>query len=411
MVLCRLFARAKIDFAVAHCNFQLRGNASDEDEILVRMTAKALDLPYFVTSFDTATYATQHKLSIQVAARELRYEWLEKIRVENGYQYIATAHHLNDSIETVLYNFAKGTGIRGMHGILPKNGHIIRPLLFATKEDILAYAKTFQVNYREDESNHSDKYQRNFIRHHLVPIFKNINTNFESNAAESIQHLRDTELIFNFAIANIKDSLVLQQGDQKIIAITQLQSYPAPTTVLYEIMKEYGFHSDTVSQLMQALDGQSGKQFFSATHQALIDRGHILIKAIAEIDKNKVYISEGQTTVDLGQQQLFFEKMDSKPTTFTNDNKMTYLDADKLVYPLTLRRWEAGDSFQPLGLGGRNKKLKDFFNDIKLSRFEKDLVWLLESDGKICWVLGQRLDERFKLRRATENVICVKIVT
>ncbi len=298
MVLCRLFANAKIDFGIAHCNFQLRETASDEDELLVRMTAQNLGIPYHVTSFDTKTYASTNKLSIQVAARELRYEWLEKIRIKNDYQYIATAHHLNDSIETVLYNFAKGTGIRGMHGILPKNRHIIRPLLFATKEEILAYAKMNQVNFREDESNHSDKYQRNFIRHHLVPIFKKINPNFEHNAAESIQHLRDTELIFNFAITNIKDSLVLQQGDQKSIAITQLQSYPAPATLLYEILKEYGFHSDQVKQLIKALDGQSGKQFFSPTHQVLIDRGHILIKKIIQKNHHQILIGEGQHKVD-----------------------------------------------------------------------------------------------------------------
>jgi tRNA(Ile)-lysidine synthase len=254
VVLCHLFLEAGLPFAMAHCNFQLRGEASDADEVFVKKLADEFRVDFYSTRFETSIFAQQNKLSTQQAARELRYNWLEETRQLADCQHIATAHHLDDSIETVFYNFAKGCGLRGLHGIPPVNGHVIRPLLFATKKDILEFAKQKEIGYREDASNLTDKYSRNLLRHHVVPVFEQINPSFQNKAGENIERLREAELLFDFALQKIMADVVDKLPDVWRIDLQKLLAYPAPATVLFEVLKPFGFNNDQVQNILQSAD-------------------------------------------------------------------------------------------------------------------------------------------------------------
>lgn len=401
VVMCYLFFQAKFNFGIAHCNFQLRGEASDADELFVKKLAEKFRVPFFSTTFQTKVFAETHQLSIQMAARDLRYEWLENIRQANDFQGIATAHHLNDSIETFFYNFAKGTGIRGLHGIPIKNGKIIRPLSFATKTEILDFANTNEISYREDASNEKDTYARNIIRHHIVPVFKNLNPDFERTAQANLQHIRETEFLYDFAIAHLRKEIVTEYENGLQIDLTKLADYQgAVATLLFEWLKPFGFHADQISQMLKA---EIGAVFYSTTHRLLLDRNYLKIELLAFVDQNERFvIATDSEKVQLSVAELTFTYNTGQPNAFKNDPFIVYLDAEKLHFPLTLRRWQAGDVFYPLGLSGNSQKLQDFFTNQKLSRFDKERVWILESGGAICWIVGHRLDERFKITKQTK---------
>lgn len=401
MVLCHLFFQAKLNFGIAHCNFQLRGEASDADALLVKKRAENFRVPFFSTTFETRQFAETHKLSIQMAARDLRYEWLEEIRQANDFQWIATAHHLNDSIETFFYNFAKGTGIRGLHGIPIKNNYIIRPLSFATKQEILHFAEEHDIVYREDASNEKDVYARNKIRHHIVPIFKELNPDFEHVASRSLQHIRAAEFLYDFAIVQLRKDIITAENNNLKIDLIKLAEYQeVASTLLYEWLKPYGFNAD---QIFQMLEAEIGAIFYSHTHRLLVDRNYFKIELILFVTDNQQFIIPAASEqVRLSVAELTFTYNIAYPDAFINDPFVVYLDAEKLIFPLTLRRWQAGDSFYPLGLRGKSQKLQDFFTNQKLSRFDKERVWLLESAGSICWVVGHRMDERFKITEQTK---------
>ena len=410
VVLAHLLSQNGITFGLAHCNFQLRGQESDQDEDFVKGLAQKLSVPFFSIRFDTNNIATKRKESIQVVARDLRYEWLENIRTAEDFQYIATAHHLNDSIETILYNFAKGSGIRGLSGIPVKNGSIIRPLLFSNKKNILAFAKTENISYREDASNASDKYTRNSIRHHIIPELEKINPSLNTTMQHSIQYLKDTESLFNWAIEKIKNEAMQVQAGQHRIDLNKLIEFPAKDTILYELLQPFGFNSDQVRQLQQEQLTNSGRQFFSSDYRLLVDRGQLLIQAIeAHASQGDFLIEKGQTELVIGKQKIKIEEKEEVPTHFSKDNNLTYLDLDQLVFPLRLRRWKAGDIFQPLGMKGRRQKVQDYLTNQKLSILEKEQLWMLESDNKICWIVGHRLDERFKITKQTKTVLKIML--
>ena len=415
VVLCYLFRLSNFPFAIGHCNFKLREKEADEDAAFVEQLAQFFQVPCYSTSFDTTKIAKERGQSIQVAARELRYDWLEKIRLDHGFHYIATAHHLNDSIETVLYNFTKGCGIRGLHGILPRVGAIIRPLLFATKAEIQTFAKKKQLPWREDASNLTDKYARNKIRHQVMPALKSLNPAFEKIAGENIIRLRETEALYDFAIQTIAKELIDKQANGLKIAIQPLMDCPAPVSVLFEILKPYDFNNRQIEQMIQTIRDSYwqkpavGKTFLTKTHCLLLDRDCLLLQESGDTNIAALLISEQDSQIDLGNRILSVRMSDQKPKAFSTDPRQVILDGDKIKFPLKLRKWQPGDFFHPFGMGGKRQKLQDFFSNNKLSKFDKEAVWILENQEEICWIVGYRLDERYKLTEATQKFLYLAI--
>lgn len=405
MVLCHLFHLANLKFGIAHCNYQLRGEDSDLDAELVAKIAYKYEVPFFEIKFETKKFAEEKKESIQLIARNLRYDWLENIQVENNYQFIATAHHLNDSVETFLYNFSKGSGLRGLHGIPEINGKIIRPLLFASKSEITAFAKKEKLEFREDASNAENKYARNKIRNKVIPILKELNPNFDQTANATIQKIKEAEKLYDFALDILKKEVVQTTENEWQIDIKKLQSSPTPSTLLFEILKPFGFNSDQIEQILQNIDSQAGKQFHSNSFSLLRDRFFLKLKKKENSNGVKFIINNINEILKIGNGESlqFFER--SNPEKFPLDSNQIFMDLSKVKFPLTLRKWESGDIFQPFGMNGKHQKLQDFFSNQKLSLFEKEKVWILETDGKICWVVGQRLDERFKVSKTTKSCL------
>lgn len=411
VLLCHLCHKLGLDFGIAHCNFQLRGKESDGDEALVESLAKKMDVPYFVTHFDTNAIQKKQKGSIQMLARDLRYEWLEKMRVENNYQYIATAHHLNDSIETSLYNLAKGTGVRGLKGISPKNNKIVRPLFQFTRNELEVMVKEWKVAYREDSSNASDKYARNKIRHHVIPILREINPSLEKTFLQTSENLKETELLFDYLIEQIKEDVVFEKENYIHIVKEKLNKYPSQKTILFEILKDYHFNNNQIDNLLEMMDGISGTQLLSSTHQLINDRNDIIIKSIN--NENKV------SEISINLEDKFFELETGVKWCFSkhyftdvlsmshNHSQVHLLDYDKLRFPLKLRKRKTGDYFYPLGMKGK-KKLKKYFTDNKYDNFKKENTWILESEGNICAILGDRIDDRFKMASTTKRVLLLK---
>lgn len=411
VVMCDLMEEAEIDFGIAHCNFQLRGRASDEDEQFVQeLSVLRYGSPFFSTRFETEEYADSHKKSIQVAARELRYQWLENIRQRNNYKFIATAHHQNDVIETILYNLTKGTGIAGLHGILPKNGKVIRPLLFASKEQIVAYANSKELPFREDASNAETKYTRNKIRHLVVPTLKEINPSLEQTFYENTQRFTEIEMIYQAGIKAYKKQLVQRNKHEILIPIRKLQKVEAVRTVLYEILKEYNFNNDQVDFIIRSFNSLSGKLFYSATHQLIKGRKFLILSEKTEKDTDFTLVLHGQKTVRKTDIELSLETVDNQAFEIPKVLDIACLDAKKVVFPLFLRRWKKGDYFYPFGMGHKKKKVGRFFIDQKLSLNEKERVWILEDNKKrIIWVVGYRIDERFRITDKTKQILKIEL--
>ncbi len=437
-LMCELFHKAGLKFGIAHCNFLLRAEESDGDEVFVSALAERFNVPFHSVSFNTSTYAKKNKLSIQVAARQLRYQWFEEIRKNYAYNYIATAHHQDDSIETFFINLIRGTGISGLHGILPKQGTIIRPMLFTTKKEIDTYIKKNKLKHREDSSNASDKYVRNKIRHFVTPVLKELNPCIENTIIQNIQHLRDVELIYRNDIETKRAKIVKQEKGTIFISIPRLKKLNPFSTYLYEFLKPFNYNASTVDEIISAFGGESGKQFFSGTHRLIKDREYLIIEPRtkkqevrtgnqemrtknqekrdrSQEEKNEIKdstrkILKNQKNIEIDNLKLNFSKLsNSFNTELQNPNSVANLDYDKLEFPLEIRKWKKGDTFYPLGMKGK-KKLSDFFIDKKLSINQKENVWLLTSMGKIVWVIGQRIDEHFKITDKTQKIYFVELV-
>ncbi|MEM8908176.1 MAG: tRNA lysidine(34) synthetase TilS, partial [Bacteroidota bacterium] len=408
VVLAHLFAAAELPFGLAHCNFQLRGAESDADEAFVQALGKSLGKPVVIKRFATASIAQTRKQSIQLVARELRYEWLERVRQAGHYQYIATAHHLDDALETLLFNLTKGTGIRGFKGIPIKNGVLIRPLLFCDKSSILTFAQAQNYAYREDASNETDQYTRNRIRHHIVPVLRSINPALSKNVAKSLQHLRATEQLFHWAIVQIRSQLLQATPTGWQISWTQLHQYPAPTSVLFELLHPYGFQRDQIQQLLATGATASGQQFISKPYRLYRHRDQILLEKASESAADSYWIEAQQNTLQTPQGTFHFQKLEAMATPLSRESHVVDLDFEALHFPLCLRRWQSGDRFQPLGMGGRHQKLKVFFVNQKLAIPEKQRICILESNQQICWVVGQRIDERYKIRPKTTHLFRIR---
>ena len=406
VVLCQLLYLNGYNFSIAHCNFQLRGEESIEDEAFVKTLADDWKVPFYSKKFDTKQYVLENKVSTQVAARDLRYAWFEELRNSLNYDYILTAHHASDNIETVLYNFAKGSGLLGLTGIKPKNKAIIRPLLWAKRKDILAFLETEKLPFREDSSNESDKYARNNIRHHVIPVFKQLNPSFETTANDTIKRLVETQELFDFFIKNIKKEITHSVDNQLFIDKNKLKIYPSVSTVLFELLKEFGFNNDQIGQILQEDGFKTGTLYYSNTHKLLIDRTHYIVvsQVKREVTELLFTIHREDIFIKGSDFELIFNYFNEKQSVFSKNPNIALLDTDKLSYPLILRNWQEGDSFQPLGMGGKSQLLSDFFRGQKLSIFEKEKVRILETAQKqICWVVGFRIDERCKITEGSES--------
>jgi len=407
VAMTHLLHKAGVPFAIAHCNFQLRGPESERDEQFVRQLAEKYQVPFYTIRFDTATYMEQQRVSLQVAARELRYQWLEDTRAARGYAFIATAHHMQDNVETVLMNFCKGTGLAGLHGILPVQGRIIRPLLFAQKEELLAYIREQGLSFVEDSSNITDKYTRNFFRHQVLPPILEAYPAAIPHMAGTIERVREAELLYREAVQRYRKKLLVQQGNTFMVPVLKLQQASPLHTIAYELFREFGCPPAQVSQVLELLQSESGRYVATATHRIIRNRQWLLITPQAQQDAAVIVIEKEQSHVHAAgghltlrtQERTALGSIPVAPNT-------ACLDSRNIRYPLLLRRWKQGDYFYPLGMA-KKKKLSRFFIDQKLSLPQKDNVWVLESDKRIIWVVGMRIDDRFKITESTERVLCL----
>ncbi len=420
MVMCELFSHSPFPFAIAHCNFQLRGKAAQADEKLVKSAAyDKYQVPFFNSRFEVKQYANKHNVSIQMAARELRYEWLETIRRKEGYHFIATAHHQDDVIETMLYNLSRGTGIAGLHGIRPKTTltlqeqkvKLIRPLLFTHKKALRDFAERHQISFRKDKSNESTDYDRNYIRHQVVPALKELNPDLPRTFWENSEKIREAEAIYRHNVQRLTQKVCHYKGEEVFVDYHKLLLYPGAKTLLYEILQYYNFNHKQVQIIYEGLKNQPGQQYFSSTHRLIKDRQYLIITTKNTDDRAHALIQDGQRRLSIAPFKLSLEIVKSPHFKIPNRKDIACLDYDKLTFPLLLRPWRAGDYFYPLGMNGKKKKIKALLTDEKASLLEKERTWVLLSGQKIVWVVGYRIDQRFRVTSSTQNVLKIKYFT
>ena len=409
IVLSHLMCRANYKISLAHCNFHLRDEESNRDEAFVRRWAKENNIPLFVKEFDTYQYMKENKLSLEMAARDLRYNWFNSLLESEGFTCLCTAHHLDDSIETFFINLLRGTGIAGLHGIKVKNDKIVRPLLFATREEILSYAKQNNISYVEDSTNSETKFTRNKIRHNLFPVLREINPNFEFALKKDIEYLNDTEFIFRREIEKTKKEIIETEQEVIKINISKLKQLNPLKIYLYEILSEYGFNETNINDILSCLDEISGKQFFSKTHRLVKDRQYIFIDVIKNNTTNDFFLIDNCQSSLIYPLKMQIELLrDLKFINISKDKNIAMLDADLLKFPLILRKWRQGDSFVPFGMK-KEKKLSDYFTSNKYSLLDKENQWILCSEEKIIWLIGERIDDRFRISNKTKNILKIEV--
>jgi tRNA(Ile)-lysidine synthase len=403
MVLVYLFKQLQFDFAVAHCNFKLRDNESNGDEDFVKLICDSLSISLFVQKFDTKQFAADYKLSIQLAARKLRYDWFYELLEKENYDYIVTAHHLDDSLETFLINFSRGTGLDGLTGIPNQNDRIIRPLLSFSRNEIENFAKENAIQWREDSSNASDKYLRNKLRHDVIPVLKELNPNILTSFEKTIDNLKQSQSLVEDA-TKLVYKLVVEESDMLLkINLKELLKLPNYTAYLYQWLKQFEFTAwDDIYALANA---QSGKQVFSENYVLLKDRDYLILSVRVDEQKDEVfYVEKNQKDVKIPLNMSICNVSD-----ISNANpNCIFVDEDKLQFPLIIRKWEEGDYFYPFGMQGK-KKLSKYFKDEKLSLIDKSSQWILCFDNQIVWVIGKRQDERFKVEKNTINIVQITL--
>lgn len=413
VVLLHLLIEAKYKLAVAHVNFNLRGDESTADLQFVEQLAQQYEIAFYTSQFDTETYAKENQISIQMAARDLRYAWFEKIRTKHTFDFIATAHHQDDNLETILLNLTKGTGLKGLRGILPKNGKLVRPLLPFTKKQIVDYANEHQLNWQEDISNQSNKYERNKIRLEVIPTLKAINPKLLENLHKNTTQLKAVEQIYEDGLRYHLKKWVKIKDDEIYLPIIKIKKTKGYATILYEYLKDYGFNGDQVNQIIKSFNSEPGKQFLSRTHQLIKDRKFLILAKqtnpnktlhLIDIKQRKVVLNKLEITITIDRFTKEFDQESFKKYLPANEHSAK-LHYNKLAFPLRLRRWQKGDFFYPFGMKRKKKKLSDFFTNHKLSKIEKEKIWILEDDKKrIVWVLGYRIDDRFGIHRKIKKV-------
>ena len=389
----------------AHCNFNLRGDESFRDEQFTIDFTKRLQVPLCKISFETNKYAQENRLSVEMAARELRYRWFDELLNTYDADAVAVAHHRDDSVETLLINLTRGSGITGLTGIKPKNGNVVRPLLCVSREDIYAYIENNGLEYVTDSSNSSDIYTRNFIRLKVIPLLEEINPSVKASLARTANHLYDASLIYNHSIEEARKVII--QNNR--LSISALLSFPAPATILYEMLKPYGFSRTVCESIFTILDKDSGKIFYSSTHRLLKDRSDLLIDVLSGEESKAYLINLEDDNVDLPVElkpEIVVIKEDYQ---IEKDRKFAYFDFDKLSFPLVLRHWQEGDWFVPFGMKGK-KKISDYFSDKKFSLFDKEKTWLLCSGQDVIWIVGERTDNRYRIEKTTKRVLKLKFI-
>ena len=399
VVLAHLCRQSNLEFSLAHCNFNLRGQESQEDETFVVELADALNVEVFVESFQTEAYAEEKKISIQMAARELRYDWFEELRSTFHFDYIFTAHHANDNLETVLINLTRGTGLEGLTGIPETNGYIFRPLLTFPKETIRSFAEQSRLKWRDDSSNNSSKYIRNKVRNEVIPKLEEINPQLLDSFNNTIKNLLQSSMLIEDYISAIFPRIAKEEDFGYSFKIKVLKSIPNIRGVLYELFRSFGFSEwDDVFNL---LDAQPGKVVYSKTHRLVKDREDLLLTIIPSEVRAEYQILEEEEVVMLPMGTFHLEEVKEVEDLGKNT---VFLDKEKLHFPLSIRKWKKGDVFYPFGMQGK-KKISKFFKDEKLSLPQKENCWLLCSDGKIIWIIGHRPDARYAVKDETQTIL------
>ena len=431
-VMFYLFKEAGFKVGVAHANFQLRGAESEGDQAFVTQLCATFEVPLFVRRFDTEKYAWEKSLSIQLAARELRYVWFRELINQQGYTHIATAHHFDDSMETVLLNLARGSGIDGLAGIPVKNGLIIRPMMFASRKQVEHYADLHGIVWREDASNQTDNYQRNYIRHHVMPHLRALNPSLDVTWRKGSQKVKLESMIIQDAVDVWKGKFVREENGRLRVSKDAFAAASGNPVMLWRYIRDFGFNFEQATDILQSIPGQSGKRFYSISHLLVIDRAELIIvlrgdewsEVLVEVLNQTYHMGHWTLSLHAGSADDLdaFRRAIAAETVAENNGfstsngseswktreRQVLLDAAKVSFPLTWRKWKNGDHFYPLGLGHR-KKLSDLFVDMKLPVADKDVATVVESGGEIIWIAGLRIDDRFKITDATTNCISLNI--
>lgn len=402
VALLAILVRLGYSCVALHCNFHLRSEESDRDEAFASSFSKQMHVPFYKKDFDTKTYAAEHHLSIEMAARDLRYEWFEQMRKQLSAQAIAVAHHQDDSIETMLMNLLRGSGIRGLVGIRPKNGFVVRPLLCVSRMEILAWLSEVQYSFVVDSTNLSDEYMRNFIRLRVLPLLEEMNPSVRRTLARSASHLSAAEEIYLSVIEHARKTL----WQENIISISALLNYPSPQTILYELLHPYGFSRQVATSLFKALDGESGKSFYSSTHRVIKDRDKLLLYKKEE-EKDTVYVFRKTEQFIIHPIPLSLQVVQRETFQLKPSKDIAYFDYELLADDLILRHWKEADWFVPFGMKGK-KKLSDYFSDHKYSLKQKKEAWLLCSGKDIVWLVGERSDNRYRITSTSHKILIVK---
>ncbi len=395
VVMFHLFKRSGHIISVAHCNFRLRGVEADADECFVKTLTEEDDIPYFCKKFDTKKYARQNGLSIQMAARELRYEWFNELMKEHSFSCLATAHHHNDNVETILFNFIKGAGLKGLTGIPAKSNKLIRPLLFAERWQIEEYAETMKLDYREDQSNLDNRYHRNFIRNRIIPLFEKINPGFLNTSALTLEKLSETQKLIEKWIESKRGKFMTTKDKNVYLKKDFFKKENSPI-LLHEVLKPWGFNYRQARSILKGVNrAESGKLYFSKTNVLNVDRDFMIISSSADLPDLEYQWPEDQSRLETAFGKFTMKKIDKGKDLFTDDPNTEYFDYDKIDFPLVIRSWRKGDWFIPLGMSGK-KKLSDFMIDRKIPVNLKKRISVLISGNSIIWIVGYQMDERFK---------------
>ena len=404
VVLTHLCHDLKLNVSLAHCNFNLRGEESNADEDFVLELGEQLDVEVFIQNFDTKAYSESHKTSIQMAARELRYHWFADLAEQLDYDFILTAHHADDNLETFIINFTRGTGLNGLTGIPEVNENIVRPLLQFSREAIKSYAKSNNLNWREDSSNSSRKYLRNKLRHEIVPILKEITPQLLDSFKKTIENLNDTADIVEESLNAVAKRAIVSIDETGITyKVSEFKKVNNPKAYLFEMFKDFGFME--WNDVVGLLDAETGKHVTSQTHKLIKHREFLILSELQVVSDNEIIsIDTNTNTVETSFGILRFDEADALKD---NSDAIIFVDADKLTYPLELRIWKTGDYFHPLGMNGK-KKVSKFIKDEKMTPIEKQNTWVLVSNGNIVWVIGKRADDRFKVTDHTRTILKIE---
>jgi len=405
MVMAGLFRKAGISHAIAHCNFSLRGTESDGDEKFVSDYAAKHKIPFYSKKFDTLAYCADKGISVQMAARELRYSWFDSLVTEKGFDAVAVAHNLNDNAETFFINLLRGTGLNGLTGMSPRNGNVIRPLLFATRDEIAAYSVQKGITFREDSSNSQTKYVRNRLRNKVIPELLGVNAHSLSAITATMEHLNSSAAIIGTCIEEIRKSILRPSGDDLTADVAALSALRPEGAFMFELFRKYGVSPGQTRDLLALLESPSGKYITTASHRILRDRNRLIIT------DRKSELETGYSFASVDEMSLSGLYSDIAVISQGNDplpsgSLTACIDLDLLKFPLTVRRWKPGDRFSPLGMTGV-KKISDFLTDLKMPLTSKEKVMLLLSGEDVVWVTGYRIDNRYKVTPATRKILMI----